>query len=61
MGMIGTVLGNAGINISRMQLALLESRREACMLVNVDQDPGEEVLRALRDSEAVIAVQLVEL
>jgi len=61
VGMIGTVLGNAGINISRMQLALLESRREACMLVNVDQDPGEEVLRALRDADAVIAVQLVEL
>jgi D-3-phosphoglycerate dehydrogenase len=61
VGHVGQVLGNAGINISRMQLALLESRKEACMLVNVDQHPGEEVLRALRDSENMIAVQLVEL
>ena len=61
VGHVGTVLGKAGINISRMQLALLESRREACMLVNVDQDPGEEVLTALRDSDNMIAVQLVEL
>ena len=61
VGHIGMILGDAGINISRMQLALLESRKEACMLVNVDQDPGEEVLGALRDSEGMIAVQLVEL
>ena len=61
VGYVGTVLGDAGINISRMQLALLESRREACMLVNVDQDPGEEVLKRLRESESMIAVQLVEL
>jgi len=61
VGNVGTILGNAGINISRMQLALLEERGEACMLVNVDQDPGEEVLAALRDAPSMIAVQLVEL
>jgi D-3-phosphoglycerate dehydrogenase len=61
VGHIGMILGDPGINISRMQLALLESRKEACMLVNVDQDPGDEVLGALRNSEGMIAVQLVEL
>lgn len=61
VGRVGTILGSAGINISRMQLALLEDRREACMLVNIDQDPGEKVLEALRDAPSMIAVQLVEL
>ena len=61
VGHIGQVLGNANINISRMQLALHESRGEACMLVNIDQDPGEEVLSALREADNMIAVQLLEL
>jgi D-3-phosphoglycerate dehydrogenase len=61
VGTVGTILGEAGINISRMQLALHESRGEACMLVNIDQDPGEKVLGSLRDAENMIAVQLLEL
>ena len=61
VGHVGTALGNAGINISRMQLALHESRGEACMLVNIDQNPGEKVLSALRNADHMIAVQLLEL
>jgi D-3-phosphoglycerate dehydrogenase len=61
VGHVGTALGSAGINISRMQLALHESRGEACMLVNIDQDPGEKVLSALREADNMIAVQLLEL
>ena len=57
----GTVFGETGINISRMQLALNESRGEACMLVNVDQHPSDQVLAALRDDASMIAVQLLEL
>ncbi|MBW2423516.1 MAG: phosphoglycerate dehydrogenase [Deltaproteobacteria bacterium] len=61
VGNVGTLLGDAGINISRMQLALNEARGEACMLVNINRDPGEKVLAALRDAPSMIAVQLVEL
>ena len=61
VGNVGTLLGSSGINISRMQLALHESRGEACMLVNIDQDPSEAVLSALRDAENMIAVQVLEL
>jgi D-3-phosphoglycerate dehydrogenase len=61
VGTVGTILGDAGINISRMQLALHESRGEACMLVNIDQDPGDKVLAALRDAKNMIAVQILEL
>jgi len=61
VGRVGSILGDARINISRMQLALHESRGEACMLVNIDQDPGDAVLSSLRDAENMIAVQLLEL
>ena len=61
VGRVGSILGEADINISRMQLALQESRGEACMLVNIDQDPGDAVLSSLRDVDNMIAVQLLEL
>ena len=61
VGTVGTILGEANINISRMQLALHESRGEACMLVNIDQEPDPKVLAALRDAKNMIAVQVLEL
>jgi D-3-phosphoglycerate dehydrogenase len=61
VGMVGNLLGEAGINISRMQLALVRERGEAAMLVNVDQCPNEAVMEKLRSREHVITAQLVEL
>jgi D-3-phosphoglycerate dehydrogenase len=61
VGNVGRVLGEAGINISRMQLALVRERNEAAMLVNVDTSPPEPVLEELRNLPHMIAAQLVEL
>jgi len=61
VGNVGRVLGEAGINISRMQLALVRERNEAAMLVNVDTCPPEPVLEELRNLPHMIAAQLVEL
>ncbi len=61
VGTVGTILGEAGINISRMQLALVPERSEAAMLVNVDPLPGEEVLGELRKVPHVHTVKLLEL
>jgi D-3-phosphoglycerate dehydrogenase len=61
VGHVGTLLGEAGINISRMQLALLPERGEACMLVNVGQAPSHEVMERLRGLEPIVTAQLVEL
>jgi D-3-phosphoglycerate dehydrogenase len=61
VGMVGTLLGEMGINISRMQLALHRERGEAAMLVNVDQTPSANVLDALREQPQVISAQLLEL
>jgi D-3-phosphoglycerate dehydrogenase len=61
VGTVGTVLGEEGINSSRMQLALVRERNEAAMLVNVDQSPPEAVLERLRNIPGMISAQLVEL
>ncbi len=61
VGTVGTVLGEGGINISRMQLALVPERREAAMLVNVDPLPNEEVMERLRNVSHMISAQVLEL
>jgi len=61
VGTVGTILGQSGINISRMQLALLPERREAAMLVNVDRAPDAKALETLRAVPNMLSVQLVDL
>ena len=61
VGAVGTILGEAGCNISRMQLALQRERNEAAMLVNVDAAPSEAVIEQLRSLPHVISCQFVEL
>jgi D-3-phosphoglycerate dehydrogenase len=61
VGQVGTLLGEAGVNISRMQLALHPERAEAAMLVNVSQAPKQQVVEALRAMPHAISVQLLEL
>jgi D-3-phosphoglycerate dehydrogenase len=61
VGTVGTLLGEEGINISRMQLALVRERNEAAMLVNVDSVPSEKTLNKLRSLPHVTNAQLVEL
>ncbi|MGE4652618.1 MAG: phosphoglycerate dehydrogenase [Myxococcota bacterium] len=61
VGTVGTILGDAGLNISRMQLALQLSRGEAAMLVNLTSVPPAEVLGSLRELPNVISAELLEL
>jgi len=61
VGSVGTVLGEGGINISRMQLALIPERSVAAMLVNIDRAPEEAVMKQLRNLPHLISAQLVEL
>jgi D-3-phosphoglycerate dehydrogenase len=61
VGKVGSVLGEAGVNISRMQLALVRERAEACMLVNIDTPPAPEVMEELRGLENMISAQMVDL
>jgi D-3-phosphoglycerate dehydrogenase len=61
VGAVGEILGEAGVNISRMQLALVRERAEAAMLVNVDSVPEPGVLERLREMPHMISAQLVDL
>ena len=61
VGAVGTILGEARVNISRMQLALVRERAEAAMLVNVDAAPSDAVMERLRALDNMISVQLVDL
>jgi len=61
VGSVGTVLGSGGINISRMQLALIPERSLAAMLVNIDRAPDAAVMKQLNQLPHVISAQLVEL
>ncbi len=61
VGSVGTVLGQGGINISRMQLALIPERSLAGMLVNIDRAPDDAVMKQLRGLPHLISAQLVDL
>ncbi len=61
VGTIGSVLGQDGVNISRMQLGLIPERSEAAMLVNVHPAPSDAALNHLRSLSAVIEARLVDL
>jgi D-3-phosphoglycerate dehydrogenase len=61
VGTVGTILGEGGINISRMQLALVPERKEAAMLVNIDAAPSDEVMERLRNIPDLIAAKVVDL
>jgi D-3-phosphoglycerate dehydrogenase len=61
VGHVGTVLGEEWVNISRMQLALVKERGEACMLVNVDSAPSAAVMERLRSLPHMISAQIVDL
>ena len=62
VGKVGTVLGNAGINISSMQLSRVGKDGLAMFVLTVDQAPNENVLNVLRNMKEVIhTLQVVKL
>ncbi|KAI1173525.1 phosphoglycerate dehydrogenase [Nemania sp. FL0916] len=67
IGGVGSVLGKHGINIRFMQVASLDSKRdakngdEALMILGIDGDVTKEVIEALRRAEGILNVSLVQL
>jgi D-3-phosphoglycerate dehydrogenase len=61
VGKVGTILGEEGLNISRMQLALAPDGSEAAMLVNISTEPRPEALERLRALPQVISAQFLDL
>ena len=61
VGHIGTLLAEAGINISRMQLGLNPTGDEAVQLLNIDPAPTPEVADAVRNIPGVTRVYVLDL
>ena len=61
VGLVGTMLGAAGVNISRMQLGLQLDGTRALQLLNVDPAPGPDVVAQLSEIPAVEMVRLLDL
>lgn len=62
IGKVGTILGNAGVNISGMQLSRVADDGFAMFVLTLDQVPDEATLEALRNATDVIkSLQMVRL
>lgn len=61
VGKVGTILGDAGINIGRIHLSRAGKRGEAFSIINIDSPASKQVLAELRSVPHVIAVTPIEL
>jgi D-3-phosphoglycerate dehydrogenase len=61
IGAVGTILGNADINISAMHLGRLEKRGNALLVLDVDEPVSEAVLKQLLSLDKVQTMKLVKL
>lgn len=61
VGAVGTLLADAGINISSLELSRKSEHGEAMMFVSVDDGIDEAVLGPIRDVDGMIEARVVEL
>jgi D-3-phosphoglycerate dehydrogenase len=61
VGKAGTILGEAAINISNMQVARSDEGGEALMILGVDRAPSSEVLSRIRGIGELRTVRSIEL
>jgi D-3-phosphoglycerate dehydrogenase len=61
VGAVGTILADAGINISSLELSRLSEHGEAMMFVSVDEPVGDVVIGRLRSVDGILEVRMVEL
>ncbi|MCL6548608.1 MAG: phosphoglycerate dehydrogenase [Alicyclobacillus sp.] len=61
IGRIGTLLGNAGVNIAAMQVGRKESGGEAIMLLSVDKMVADDVLAQIAQVPGIRSVRAIDL
>jgi D-3-phosphoglycerate dehydrogenase / 2-oxoglutarate reductase len=61
VGAVGTLLAEAGVNISSLELSRLSAAGEATMFVSVDGGIPDAALERLRDHEAIVDARVVQL
>ena len=61
VGAVGTILADAGINISSLELSRLSERGDAMMFVSVDESIPPDVLEGLRAADGIVEARVVQL
>jgi D-3-phosphoglycerate dehydrogenase len=61
VGAVGTILAEAGVNISSLELSRLSEHGEAMMFVAVDQQITPEVMARVSGTDGMVDARLVEL
>jgi D-3-phosphoglycerate dehydrogenase len=61
IGLVGTILGQADINISSMQVGRRTPRGEALMLLSVDEPVPVTVIDRIRDAAGLAVVKVIKL
>jgi D-3-phosphoglycerate dehydrogenase len=61
VGAVGTILAEAGINISSLELSRLSEHGEAMMCVSVDETIENAVLDRIRAADGIVEVRVVQL
>ncbi|MBV8727332.1 MAG: ACT domain-containing protein, partial [Candidatus Eremiobacteraeota bacterium] len=61
VGRVGTIIGDAGINISNMQVARSAAGGEAMMILSVDRAPAAATLRALNEISGMLSARAVHI
>lgn len=61
IGMVGSTLGRFGVNIGEWRLGRSEPGTEALSFINLDAEPPEEAIEALRSEAAIVKLLLLRL
>ena len=61
VGAVGTLLADAGVNISSLELSRLSEHGEAMMFVSVDESVPDETLERVRSVDGMLEARVVEL
>jgi len=61
IGAVGTITGKSNVNISSMQVARLEKRGEALMILALDEPASDSVIKQILGVPDITAVKLVKL
>jgi D-3-phosphoglycerate dehydrogenase len=61
VGVVGTALGTAGVNIANMDLSRTADRTRALTVIEVDSEPPLALLEQLRSTPGILRVLTLEL
>jgi D-3-phosphoglycerate dehydrogenase len=61
IGMVGTTLGRFGVNIAEWRLGRSQPGTEALSFINLDTEPPEDALEALRAEDSIVKLLLLRL